>query len=62
MSKFFRTFGFVGVDATLVPGPKRPFNFFGALDHNQFEHVKYLIENVNKETDHYIVFGHYPTR
>jgi hypothetical protein len=30
-----RTFGFVGIDATLVPGPKRPFNFFGALDNDQ---------------------------
>ncbi len=31
----YRTYGFVGVDATLVPGPKRPFNFFGALDNEQ---------------------------
>lgn len=56
-----RSYGFVGVDATLVPGPKRPFNFFGALDQQNYDHVQQLVEQVRKETDHHFVFGHYPT-
>jgi len=38
-----QTFGFVGIDATLVPGPKRPFNFFGALHDEQYEEAKHLV-------------------
>ena len=56
-----RTFGFVGIDATLVPGPKRPFNFFGALHDQQFDEAKHLIEDIKRETDSHVVFGHYPT-
>ena len=39
--------GFLAVDSTLEPGPKRPFNFVGALNQTQLEH---LSELVNKES------------
>ena len=38
--------GFLAVDATLDPGPRRPFNFVGALNQHQLEHLSLL---VNKE-------------
>lgn len=32
----FGNYSFVCVDATLTPGPKRPFNFFGILNQVSF--------------------------
>ena len=34
--------GFLAVDATLTPGPRRPFNFVGALDKKQLGHLEVL--------------------
>ena len=34
--------GFLAVDATLEPGPRRPFNFVGALNQNQLVHLSGL--------------------
>ena len=62
MKWHLRTYGFVGLDATLVPGPKRPFNFIGALDNDQYETFRDLVAQTKEETDHLFVFGHYPTR
>uniref|UniRef100_A0A8C6DBQ4 Transmembrane protein 62 n=1 Tax=Moschus moschiferus TaxID=68415 RepID=A0A8C6DBQ4_MOSMO len=33
----FGNYSFISLDATLNPGPKRPFNFFGILDQKQME-------------------------
>jgi len=57
-----QSLGFIGLDATLVPGPKRPFNFFGALNQSDFNVVESLIDKAKEETDYHFVFGHYPTR
>lgn len=34
--------GFLAVDAALQPGPRRPFNFVGALNQNQLDHLSRL--------------------
>ena len=57
------TFAFVGIDFTLTPSPKRPFNFFGVLsDHDMLE-VEEMLEDAAKpehSTGGLITFGHYP--
>ena len=55
------SYGFVAMDATLVPGPKRPFNFFGSLDATELEHFKNILSEAQQKTDYQLVFGHYPT-
>ncbi|KAK6636235.1 hypothetical protein RUM43_009893 [Polyplax serrata] len=56
------TYGFLGVDACLSPGPKRPFNFVGVLNKTEIKHVKHLIaEAKQKKVQYTIMFGHYPT-
>ena len=42
--------GFLAVDATLTPGPRRPFNFVGALNKKQLEEISQL---ANKEWSNY---------
>lgn len=37
-------YGFLGIDACLNPGPKRPFNFVGMLNKTESLHLKYLID------------------
>ncbi|XP_050520964.1 transmembrane protein 62-like isoform X2 [Daktulosphaira vitifoliae] len=49
---------FIGVDACLEPGIKRPFNFIGTLNSYEINNLKKMIKN-NK--DPVIWFGHYPT-
>lgn len=55
-------YGFLGIDACLSPGPKRPFNFVGMLNKTESLHLKHLIEKAKKNDVQYtIAFGHYPT-
>ena len=57
------SFAFVGIDFTLTPSPKRPFNFFGVLsDHDMYE-VEEMLESASKPENSQgglITFGHYP--
>lgn len=53
---------FLALDATLKPvGPRRPFNFVGALDQQDLSHLRRLALTAEKEADATIWFGHYPT-
>lgn len=56
----FGHYSFIAMDACLVPGPRRPFNFFGQL---RDEDVKRLSEFSRKShgSNLTIWFGHYPT-
>ncbi|XP_074644153.1 transmembrane protein 62-like [Tubulanus polymorphus] len=58
--KKFGRYSFIGVDACPVPGPKRPFNFFGMVSANEFESLTNykLAADASNVT---IWFGHYPT-
>jgi Calcineurin-like phosphoesterase len=62
MEKGENKYSFIGIDASLVPGPKRPFNFIGILSANETQHVIDLAEKSQKwGTNHIIWFAHYPT-
>ena len=53
---------FLALDATLKPvGPRRPFNFVGALDQQDLSHLRELSLTAEKEADATIWFGHYPS-
>jgi len=53
---------FLALDATLKPvGPRRPFNFVGALDQQDLSLLRGLALTAKKEADATIWFGHYPT-
>ncbi|XP_040571816.1 transmembrane protein 62 [Lepeophtheirus salmonis] len=52
---------FIGVDATQMPGPKRPFNFIGIIDQDTMSHLKKLSQKASQECDYVFWFGHYPT-
>jgi Calcineurin-like phosphoesterase len=59
-------YSFVAIDATLQPGPKRPFNFIGILSANETQHIQDLVEkskaqNTDKQDHHLFFFSHYPT-
>uniref|UniRef100_H3DPL8 Transmembrane protein 62 n=1 Tax=Tetraodon nigroviridis TaxID=99883 RepID=H3DPL8_TETNG len=56
----FGNYSFVCVDATLTPGPKRPYNFFGILEQAQMD----LLDGFRAESrssNQTIWFGHYTT-
>uniref|UniRef100_A0A672J249 Uncharacterized protein n=2 Tax=Salarias fasciatus TaxID=181472 RepID=A0A672J249_SALFA len=56
----FGSYSFVCVDATLIPGPKRPYNFFGILNQTQMD----LLDTFRAESlksNQSIWFGHYTT-
>ncbi|KAM7403422.1 hypothetical protein PAMA_004060 [Pampus argenteus] len=56
----FGNYSFVCADATLMPGPKRPYNFFGILNKTQME----LLDRLRAESmksNQSIWFGHYTT-
>ena len=40
-----KSYGFVALDATQIPGPKRPFNFFGSIDNVELGNFKRLCLN-----------------
>ena len=50
------------IDATLSPGPKRPFNFFGSLTGYQLSEVGALLTSSQQPTAAagLVTFGHYP--
>uniref|UniRef100_A0A8C5U4M9 Transmembrane protein 62 n=1 Tax=Malurus cyaneus samueli TaxID=2593467 RepID=A0A8C5U4M9_9PASS len=56
----FGNYSFICVDATLNPGPKRPYNFFGILNMNQMAELS-LMATESLHSNHTIWFGHYPT-
>uniref|UniRef100_A0A8C0US45 Transmembrane protein 62 n=1 Tax=Cyanistes caeruleus TaxID=156563 RepID=A0A8C0US45_CYACU len=56
----FGNYSFICVDATLSPGPKRPYNFFGILNVNQMAELS-LMAKESLHSNHTIWFGHYPT-
>jgi len=53
--------GFLAVDSTLKPGPRRPFNFVGALNRAELDHLSKLAKKSEVEADATVWFGHYPT-
>ncbi|XP_013871972.1 transmembrane protein 62 [Austrofundulus limnaeus] len=56
----FGNYSFVCVDATLTPGPKRPYNFFGILNQTQMD----LLDSFRAESlksNQSVWFGHYTT-
>ena len=62
-SKAGPAFAFVGIDATLTPSPKRPFNFFGALSDHDMDEIHLMLEDSSKPENSMgglITFGHYP--
>ena len=57
------SFAFVGIDFTLTPSPKRPFNFFGVLSEYDMHEVEEMLEDAAKPEHSkggLITFGHYP--
>ncbi|XP_072818689.1 transmembrane protein 62 isoform X3 [Vicugna pacos] len=56
----FGNYSFISLDATLNPGPKRPFNFFGILDQKQMEELL-LLAKESSRSNHSIWFGHFTT-
>ncbi|KAL7637800.1 UNVERIFIED_CONTAM: hypothetical protein RMT77_011412 [Armadillidium vulgare] len=51
---------FIAVDACLLPGPRRPFNFIGVLTSKEMEALVEF-EKESKKSNYTIWFGHYPT-
>ncbi|XP_063221359.1 transmembrane protein 62-like isoform X2 [Bacillus rossius redtenbacheri] len=57
-----RTYSFIGVDACLEPGPRRPFNFIGVLSRAELAHLRGLAAEARRRgSTHEVWFGHYPT-
>lgn len=55
-------YAFIAIDACLQPGPRRPFNFVGALDAGEIEKIHRLVaDSRQKKSDYIFWFGHYPT-
>ena len=46
ITKGDETYSFIGVDACLDPGPRRPFNFIGVLTPEEFQ----LLENFERDS------------
>ncbi|XP_045142392.1 transmembrane protein 62, partial [Echinops telfairi] len=56
----FGNYSFISVDATLNPGPKRPYNFFGMLNEKRMEELS-LLATESSQSNHTIWFGHFTT-
>ncbi|XP_075049274.1 transmembrane protein 62 [Mixophyes fleayi] len=56
----FGNYSFICVDATLTPGPKRPYNFFGIINKNQMQKLSVLATE-SLHSNQSVWFGHYPT-
>ncbi|GLH01779.1 Uncharacterized protein GBIM_07843 [Gryllus bimaculatus] len=55
-------YSFIGMDACLDPGPRRPFNFVGVLTLTEMENLKRLVMEGREHGSNYVIwFGHYPT-
>lgn len=61
LTKDNEVYSFVGVDACLEPGPRRPFNFVGMLDRAELDTLNSLIDQIEATSNHTIWFGHFPT-
>ncbi|KAK3909132.1 Transmembrane protein 62 [Frankliniella fusca] len=62
LSKGKTKYSFLAVDASLAPGPRRPFNFVGLLNTQESNHIKNLMKQIEVSGSNYTVwFGHYPT-
>ncbi|MCL4116407.1 UNVERIFIED_CONTAM: hypothetical protein GTU68_024498, partial [Idotea baltica] len=60
LRKGYDTMSFIAVDACLLPGPRRPFNFIGVLTSKEMEALK-SFEIESRKHNNTIWFGHYPT-
>ncbi|XP_016000441.2 transmembrane protein 62 isoform X4 [Rousettus aegyptiacus] len=56
----FGNYSFISLDATLNPGPKRPYNFFGILDEKRMKELSILAKE-SSQSNHSIWFGHFTT-
>ncbi|XP_061896935.1 transmembrane protein 62-like [Entelurus aequoreus] len=56
----FGNYSFVCADATLMPGPKRPYNFFGILNQTQMDKLD-TFRAESLKSNQSIWFGHYTT-
>uniref|UniRef100_A0A8C5QY16 Transmembrane protein 62 n=1 Tax=Leptobrachium leishanense TaxID=445787 RepID=A0A8C5QY16_9ANUR len=56
----FGNYSFICVDATLTPGPKRPYNFFGIIDTTQMHELS-MLATESFQSNQSVWFGHYPT-
>lgn len=55
-------YSFIGVDACLEPGPRRPFNFVGLLSLDELKQLKSYISRIEDSPSNYTIwFGHFPT-
>ncbi|KAF4518801.1 hypothetical protein B566_EDAN005424 [Ephemera danica] len=54
-------YSFIAVDASLEPGPRRPFNFIGVLGIQEFEQLKKFEQQARENGNFTIWFGHYPS-
>lgn len=55
-------YSFLGIDACLEPGPRRPFNFVGIIDQPEVTEINRLIKKVKDTGSNYTIwFGHFPT-
>lgn len=55
-------YSFIAVDACLEPGPRRPFNFVGMLDHEEISEIDKFMSQVQSTGSNYTIwFGHFPT-
>ncbi|KAM9787266.1 transmembrane protein 62 isoform X2 [Syngnathus typhle] len=56
----FGNYSFVCADATLTPGPKRPYNFFGILNRTQMDMLD-AFRAESLKSNQSVWFGHYTT-
>ncbi|XP_040268699.1 transmembrane protein 62 isoform X1 [Bufo bufo] len=56
----FGNYSFICVDATLTPGPKRPYNFFGIINQSQMQKLSMLAAE-SLHSNQSVWFGHYPS-
>ncbi|GAA6108741.1 transmembrane protein 62 [Tachysurus ichikawai] len=56
----FGNYSFICADATLTPGPKRPYNFFGILNQSQIDMLA-TFRQESQSSNQTIWFGHYTT-
>lgn len=62
ISQASKLYSFIGVDACLEPGPRRPFNFIGKLDSAEIDEINKLIErSIERGSNYTVWFGHFPT-
>ncbi|XP_043209318.1 transmembrane protein 62-like [Amphibalanus amphitrite] len=55
-----RRYAFIALDATVDPGPRRPFNFFGVVSPRELAALRGYTERARR-ADHVIWFGHFPS-